>query len=71
MDRRRAAIGQILRQMPPGDRAQLASVLNRFAAAGGEPEDADLWSVGWTTESLSSATGTGPIHDQPPREQSG
>jgi hypothetical protein len=51
MHRRRATIGQILQQMLPADRAQLATVLNRFAAAGGEPEDADLWAVGWTTES--------------------
>ena len=51
MGRRRAEIEQILQQMPPRDRAQLATVLTQFAAAGGEPEHADLWSVGWTTES--------------------
>jgi hypothetical protein len=68
LHRRRAAIGQILHQMPPEDRAQLATVLSRFAAAGGEPEDTDLWSVGWTTESPSSATAPGPIHGRPQRE---
>jgi DNA-binding MarR family transcriptional regulator len=69
MDRRRVAIGQILQQMLPNDRAQLATVLSRFAAAGGEPENGDLWSVGWTTESTSSTTGPGPIHRRPQREQ--
>jgi DNA-binding MarR family transcriptional regulator len=71
MDRRRAAIGQILHQMPPEDRAQLATALSRFAAAGGEPEDADLWSVGWTTESPRGATAPGPVHGRPQREQTG
>lgn len=59
MHRRRAAIAQILREMPPEDREQLATVLTRFAAAGGEPEHADLWSVGWTTESVGSSAGHG------------
>lgn len=61
MDRRRSAIGQILRGMPPEDRAQVATVLTRFAASGGEPRDADLWAVGWTTESPSGATYPGPV----------
>jgi DNA-binding MarR family transcriptional regulator len=60
MHRRRAAIGQILHQMPPDDRAQLATVLTRFAAAGGEPQDTDLWAVGWITESPGGTTGPGP-----------
>jgi DNA-binding MarR family transcriptional regulator len=71
MDRRRAAIGQILRAMPAADRAQLATVLTRFAQAGGEPQDTDLWAVGWTTESPSSTTGPGPIRGQPEREHTG
>ncbi len=71
MDRRRAAIGQILHQIGPDDRAQLATVLNRFAVAAGEPQDSDLWSVGWTTESPGSTTGPGPIHRPPRREQTG
>jgi len=71
MDRRRAAIGQILRAMPAADRAELATVLTRFAAAGGEPQDTDLWAVGWTTESPSSTTGPGPIRGQPEREHTG
>ena len=71
MDRRRAAIGQILRAMPAADRAQLATVLTRFAQAGGEPQDTDLWAVGWTTESPSSTTGPGPIRGRPEREHTG
>ena len=71
MHRRRAAIGQILREMPAGDRAHLAAVLTRFAAAGGEPADADLWSVGWTTESSSSTTVPGLVRGRPDREQTG
>jgi DNA-binding MarR family transcriptional regulator len=71
MHRRRAAIGEILQQMLPDDRAQLATVLGRFAAAGGEPEATDLWSVGWATESPSSATAPGPIQGRPQREQTG
>ena len=55
MRRRRVAIGQILRSMSPGDRTQLAVMLTRFAAAGGEPEDMDLWSVGWTTQTPGAA----------------
>ena len=30
-------------------RAELASLLREFAAAGGEPSDPDLWAMGWTT----------------------
>jgi DNA-binding MarR family transcriptional regulator len=60
MDRRRVAIGQILQRMPPEDRAQLATVLGRFAQAGGEPQDTDLWAVGWITESPGGTTGPGP-----------
>lgn len=59
MQRRRAAIMEILQRMPARDRAQLAAVLTRFAAAGGEPDNLDLWSVGWTTESPGSAAGPG------------
>ncbi len=61
MHRRRVAIGQILRGMPTGDRTHLAVVLTQFAAAGSEPQEADLWSVGWTTESPRGATDPGPI----------
>jgi len=49
MSRRRALIGQILDKMPIDNRHRLAEVLNRFADAGGEPAEQDLWSVGWTT----------------------
>ncbi|MDQ2739233.1 MAG: MarR family transcriptional regulator [Actinomycetota bacterium] len=47
MSRRRALIGQILARMPADGRNQMAHVLKVFAAAGGEPAEQDLWSVGW------------------------
>jgi DNA-binding MarR family transcriptional regulator len=71
MRRRRAAIGQILKTMPPEHRAQLATVLSRFAAAGGEPDDTDLWSVGWTTEPSNSATSSRRVQGRPQPEQTG
>jgi len=37
----------------------LATVLGRFAQAGGEPQDTDLWAVGWITESPGGTTGPG------------
>ena len=49
MQRRRAAIDEILARMPTDGQHQLAEVLNQFAEAGGEPPEKDLWSVGWTT----------------------
>lgn len=50
-DRRRAAIQQILQRMPPAACTPVAAGFARFAAAGGEPEHTDLWSIGWPTES--------------------
>ena len=47
IDRRRAAIEQILNRMPAGHRRQLGQTLSRFAAAGGEPTSQDLWDLGW------------------------
>jgi DNA-binding MarR family transcriptional regulator len=47
MERRRVLIRQILDKMPTDGRQQLADLLNQFAAAGGEPAEKDLWSVGW------------------------
>lgn len=49
MRKRRAAIEPILARMPTQRRAELATVLQEFAAAGGEPADSDLWALGWTT----------------------
>ncbi len=51
MERRRVLIRQIIDKMPTDGRQQLADVLNEFAAAGGEPAERDLWSVGWITGS--------------------
>jgi hypothetical protein len=71
MQRRRAAIEQILHRMLPDDRIQLATVLTRFATAGGEPDDADLWSVGWTTEYPSRPPGSGLTSDKSPQGSTG
>ena len=49
MQRRRAAVQNILVQMPRADRHRLTEALIQFAEAGGEPPEQDLWSVGWTT----------------------
>jgi len=49
MDRRRALIREILDRMSAPERQQLAGVLNEFAAAGGEPADHHLWSMGLIT----------------------
>jgi DNA-binding MarR family transcriptional regulator len=46
--RRRAAIEQILRRMPDGQRRQLSRTLSQFADAGGEPTSQDLGTLGWT-----------------------
>lgn len=66
MDRRRAAIRQILHRMPLGDRTQVAAGFTRFAAAGGEPEQTDLWSIGWTTESPAMHEVSGSTQADPP-----
>jgi DNA-binding MarR family transcriptional regulator len=53
MRRRREAIEPILdrmrSQMTKQRRAEMTSLLNEFAIAGGEPTDSDLWAMGWTT----------------------
>src|SRR6478736_2742861 len=45
--RRRAAIEQILHQMPTTHRRALGKALAHFAAAGGEPSPSELWALGW------------------------
>lgn len=51
--RRRDAIEPILsrmsQQMTKQRRAELVSLLQAFAVAGGEPSDPDLWAMGWTS----------------------
>lgn len=49
MDDRRAAIAEILQEMPPARRRALVPVLRAFAAAAGEVPDGAVWSLGWTT----------------------
>lgn len=47
---RRAAVQPAVRRLDAAARADLVAALERFtAAAGGEPADADLWAMGWTT----------------------
>ncbi|MDN5748925.1 MAG: MarR family transcriptional regulator [Pseudonocardia sp.] len=46
---RRAAIAEILREMPAARRRSLVPVLRSFAAAAGEVPDGAVWSLGWTT----------------------
>lgn len=46
---RRAAVEPALRRMSASRRAELVATLHEFAAAGGEPDEADLWSLGWAT----------------------
>lgn len=49
---RRAAIVQILDDMPAGRRTEIGPVLHAFAAAGGEVSADDaVWSMGWTSTS--------------------
>ena len=50
MQRRSAAIADILLKMPPATRENLAEVLSQFAIAAGETSHDELWSAGWTTE---------------------
>lgn len=47
IDRRRAAIEQILHRMPATHRRALGKALAHFAAAGGEPSPSELWALGW------------------------
>jgi DNA-binding MarR family transcriptional regulator len=47
---RRAAVQPALRRLEAAERADLVAALERFTAvAGGEPADAHLWAMGWTT----------------------
>lgn len=46
---RRAAIAPALRRMSPARRGELIALLGEFTAAGGEPPEAELWTMGWPT----------------------
>jgi DNA-binding MarR family transcriptional regulator len=48
-NRRRRAIRDILARMPNQDRGRLTTSLAVFTAASGEPEEQDLWTLGWAT----------------------
>jgi DNA-binding MarR family transcriptional regulator len=45
--RRRAAIARILERMPATHRRALGRAFAHFAAAAGEPQPKDLWTLGW------------------------
>lgn len=49
-DQRRAAIAQILANMPPELRDDLVPVLRGFADAAGEITEKQVWALGWSTE---------------------
>ncbi|HYZ37589.1 MAG TPA: MarR family transcriptional regulator [Pseudonocardiaceae bacterium] len=49
-DQRRAAIAQILANMPAELRDDLVPVLRGFADAAGEISEKQVWALGWTTE---------------------
>ena len=49
MQRRRDALAPALGQLTKARRAELVTLLAEFAAAGGEPAESDLWSMGWTS----------------------
>ena len=48
MSRRREALTLILQRLAPPRRLELIAVLREFASAGGETNERDLWSLGWT-----------------------
>lgn len=50
MERRRAAISEILQRMPVLTRERVADALAEFASAAGEPTEHHLWSLGWISE---------------------
>jgi DNA-binding MarR family transcriptional regulator len=47
--RRRAAVEPALARLSVTRRAELVSVLEEFAAAGGGVAESDLWALGWAT----------------------
>lgn len=49
-DARRAQVRPALAAMPAAQRARLTEVLAAFTAALGEPQERELWSLGWTTD---------------------
>jgi len=65
MDRRRAAIRQILHRIPLGT-ARRWPQASPDSPPGGEPEQTDLWSIGWTTESPAMHEVSGSTQADPP-----
>ncbi|GGL92004.1 MarR family winged helix-turn-helix transcriptional regulator [Nakamurella endophytica] len=48
MTARRAAIAEILERVPAGRREGVGEAMQILAVAGGEPDPAQLWALGWT-----------------------
>ncbi len=46
---RRQGVIEVLRRLTPERRAQVAAAMGEFAAAGGEPVEGYLWTMGWST----------------------
>jgi DNA-binding MarR family transcriptional regulator len=46
---RRSSIEPALNRLGATGRAKLVAALDEFTAAGGEPAEAELWSMGWAT----------------------
>lgn len=49
MRERKEALTAVLSRLSKADRNRLTAALPRFVAAGGEPEERELWALGWTT----------------------
>jgi DNA-binding MarR family transcriptional regulator len=48
MRARRDAIRPLLAAMPRQRRSELVALLGEFTAAAGNPDERDLWAMGWT-----------------------
>lgn len=46
---RRQGVIEVLRRLTPERRTQVAAAMGEFAAAGGEPVEGHLWTMGWSS----------------------
>ena len=46
---RKDALAAVLSRLSKADRNRLTAALPHFVEAGGEPEERELWALGWTT----------------------
>ena len=49
MRERKEALTAVLSRLSKTERSRLTTALPRFVEAGGEPEERELWALGWTT----------------------